>query len=77
MARVTISVDDDHLDGLDGVADALRAQGMDVAQVLGTMGVITGSVPDARRESLAAVEGVASVDDELTYQLPRPDAPIQ
>lgn len=77
MARVTITVDDDHLDGLEEVAGALRAQGMEVAQVLGIMGLITGSVPDDRRETLAAVEGVASVHDELTHQLPPPDAPIQ
>lgn len=77
MARVTVSVDDEHLDDLDQVADALRAQGMEIAQVLGSLGVITGRVPEDRRETLTAVEGVASVDDELIHRLPPPDAPVQ
>ena len=47
---------------------------MHVAQVLDGIGVITGSAPDDVRHTLAEVDGVASVDEQLTHQLPPPDA---
>jgi hypothetical protein len=77
MVHVSVTVDDGHLAALDEVVAGLRARGMQVAEVLGGIGVITGSVPDGAREALAAVDGVSSVDEQLTHQLPPPDAPIQ
>jgi hypothetical protein len=50
---------------------------MQVDQVLEGLGIITGSAPSAARESLTAVEGVVSVDEQLTHRLPPPDAPVQ
>lgn len=70
-----MTVDDAH--AVEEVAAALRERGMAVAQVLEGIGVITGSAPDDARSALAAVEGVASVDEQLTHQLPPPDAEIQ
>jgi hypothetical protein len=75
MVQVSVTVDDGHAVG--AVADALRARGMAVAQVLEGIGVITGSAPDDVRRTLADVEGVASVDEQLTHQLAPPDAEIQ
>jgi hypothetical protein len=45
--------------------------------VLGTLGLITGQAPADARPSLLAVEGVSSVDLQLRFQLPPPDAPVQ
>ena len=70
-----MTVGDGH--AIEEVAAALRARGMEVAQVLEGIGVITGSAPDEVRGDLAGVEGVASVDEQLTHQLPPPDAPVQ
>ena len=70
-----MTVDDGH--AIEEVAAGLRARGMEVAQVLDGIGVITGSAPDDVRQALAAVEGVASVDEQLTNRLPPPDAPVQ
>ena len=70
-----MTVGDGH--AIEEVAAGLRARGMDVAQVLDGIGVITGSAPDELRADLAAVEGVASVDEQLTHRLPPPDAPVQ
>ena len=70
-----MTVDDGH--AIEEVAAGLRARGMEVAQVLDGIGVITGSASDDVRQALAAVEGVASVDEQLTHQLPPPDAPVQ
>lgn len=75
MVQISVTVDDAH--AIEEVAAGLRARGMEVAEVLDGIGMITGSVPDEARESLAGVEGVASVDEQLTHQLPPPDAPVQ
>ncbi len=80
MSRVTVTVDDAHLESIGQVAQALRDRGMQVEEVLDAVGVITGVLPDTGPQTLAdvqAVEGVASVDAELHYQLPPPDAEIQ
>ena len=77
MVQVSVTVDDEHLDVLDVVAQALRARGMAVDQVFDGLGIITGSVPAADRAALTGVDGVASVDEQLSHQLPPPDAPVQ
>jgi hypothetical protein len=50
MAGVTVTVDDTHLDKIEEVAAHLRSSGMHVDQVLNEIGVISGSVPDDRRQ---------------------------
>ena len=75
MVQLSVTVDDGH--AIDEVAAGLRARGMEVAQVLDGIGVITGSAPDDVRHTLADVEGVASVDEQLTHQLPPPDSAVQ
>ena len=75
MMQLSVTVDDGH--AIEEVAAVLRARGMQVAQVLGGIGVITGSAPEDIRHTLAAVEGVASVDEQLTHRLPPPDADVQ
>ena len=77
MTHVSVTVDDGHRDSLDGVVESLRASGMEVEQVLGTLGMVTGSAPADALDTLRGVEGVASVDEQLTYQLPPPNSPIQ
>jgi hypothetical protein len=77
MVRVSVTVDDGHLPAIGDVVQQLRAQGMEVEQVLDGIGIVTGSAPSEVRDALTAVEGVVSVDDELTHQLPPPDAPVQ
>ena len=74
---VSVSVDDDHLASIGAVVQALEAQGLQVDQVLDGLGIVSGSVEDARRTQLSSVPGVASVDGQLTYQLPPPDAAVQ
>jgi hypothetical protein len=75
MVQLSVTVDDRH--AIEEVAAVLRARGMQVAQVLDGIGVITGSAPEDIRHTLAAVEGVASVDEQLTHRLPPPDADVQ
>ena len=75
MVQISVTVDDAH--AIEEVAAGLRARGMEVAEVLDGIGMITGSVPDEARDALSGVEGVASVDEQLTHQLPPPDADVQ
>jgi hypothetical protein len=75
VVELSVTVGDGH--AIEEVAAGLRARGMEVAQVLEGIGVITGSASDEVRGDLAGVEGVASVDEQLTHQLPPPDAPVQ
>jgi hypothetical protein len=75
VVQLSVTVDDGH--AIEEVAAGLRARGMEVAQVLEGIGVITGSAPDDVRHTLSEVEGVASVDAQLTHRLPPPDSPVQ
>jgi hypothetical protein len=77
MGDITVTVNDDHLSEIDAVAAALRDKGMTIHEVLGAMGVIIGSAPDDRRNSLAAVGGVKAIEDDLAFRLPPPESEIQ
>ncbi|HYH25519.1 MAG TPA: hypothetical protein VD834_09250 [Blastococcus sp.] len=77
MTHVSVTIDDGHLGALDGVVQGLRARGMQVEQVLDGLGIITGSVSPGAAGELARVAGVVSVDEQLTYRLPPPDAAVQ
>ena len=72
--RVTVVVDEG---AVDTVAAALRTAGLQIDQVLGSIGVVTGAVPADRQGALAGVAGVVSVTEDRPYQLPPPDAPVQ
>lgn len=76
MVNINVTVHQDYVSTIADVADALRARGMQVEQVL-AMGFITGSAPDDCLQDLKSVSGVQSVDEELGYQLPPPEEDIQ
>jgi hypothetical protein len=75
--RITVTVSDDHASRIHEVADGLRAAGMTVDQVLGAVGVITGSAPGGRRSALGAVPGVAAVEGETSFRIAPPEADVQ
>jgi hypothetical protein len=74
---VIVTVGDARLASIGEVAEALKAKGLEVAQVMPLTGVITGSVAAARLRQLEAVEGVLSVEREAVAELPPPGAPVQ
>jgi hypothetical protein len=76
MVNINVTVDPEHLSAIGKVAEALRARGMEVEQVLES-GFITGSVPNDSRPELESVDGVESVSEDLGYQLPPPEDEIQ
>ena len=75
--RVTVTVDEDHLARIDELADQLRVAGMQVEQVLPSVGAITGSVSTSQRQSVESMPGVAAVEDETSFKIAPPDADIQ
>jgi hypothetical protein len=77
MKPVSVTVRDDHPEALDDVVQGLRARGMQVDQVLASLGIITGSAPEESLDALRSVDGVASVDAQLIHRVPPPDSPIQ
>jgi hypothetical protein len=67
LERVVVTVDDEHVQTIDAVAAALRAAGMEVSDVLSTVGIISGQVPQGSRRALESVGGVKAVelDEEM------------
>lgn len=77
MPDITLTVADDHLARITQVADAARAAGMQVDEVLDRVGMICGSAPEGCRPALEGLDGVESVEQSRTYHLAPPDSPIQ
>jgi hypothetical protein len=75
VSRVSVTIDQEHLDALPRVVEALRERGMQVDAVLEGLGMVTGRASDAA--VLRQVEGVSAVDAELEHQLPPPEDDIQ
>jgi hypothetical protein len=73
--QVTVVVDEEH--DVDAVVAALRERGMQVDRVLAEVGMVTGTSDADAVESLAAVDGVLSVDTAASVQLPPPESPLQ
>ncbi|MFO0820866.1 MAG: hypothetical protein U1A77_23160 [Pirellulales bacterium] len=64
IERVIVTVDDEHLEGIDSVAAALRVAGMQVTEILSTVGIISGQAPQECRQKLESVRGVKAVESD-------------
>jgi hypothetical protein len=76
-AEVTVSVDDEHVTDVHGVAERLRAVGLSIDELFEELGVIVGRIDASEADRLRDVEGVASVERSRSYQLPPPESEIQ
>ncbi|WP_132619888.1 hypothetical protein [Saccharopolyspora aridisoli] len=72
-----MTVRDDQLAEIDELAKELRLAGMRVDQVLGEIGVITGSLPADRLTSAQRLPGVTAIERETSFQVPPPDEDVQ
>jgi len=77
VEQVVISVDDDQVDDMSTVVEALRHAGLRVAEVLDSVGVVTGTVDGDALGSLSTVPGVAEVERSHLFEVPPPDSPTQ
>ena len=75
--QVTVSLDEAHIGQINQVADQLRAAGLEVDQVLSTIGIVTGSIEADIMPSLSQVDGVESVEQGRTYKLAPPNSDLQ
>lgn len=74
---VTVTATDEQMGRIDELAERLRGAGMTVEQVLGPVGMITGTVSPAQRSEITAVAGVGAIEDQAHFQLPDPGADVQ
>jgi len=77
VEQVVISVDDDQFEDMSTVVEALRHAGLRVAEVLDSVGVVTGTVDGDALGSLSTVPGVAEVERSHLFEVPPPDSPTQ
>jgi hypothetical protein len=72
---VVISVQDGY--SLEDVARRLEAAGLERAESLPELGLLTGWADDSQLQELARLEGVATVEAARDFRLPSPDATVQ
>lgn len=77
MINLTIAVSDNHLDHILEVAQHLNEAGLNVHQILDSIGIIMGSCQSCQISAMRHVEGVESVETEATYSLVPPHSPVQ
>ena len=70
---VIVTVSDAMLKNIQQVAEQLTAKGMKINRVMPVMGVISGSSPSSKMSTLKDIDGVASVEEEVTAVLSPPD----
>jgi hypothetical protein len=76
--NVEVSVADDRLEDVDGIAAALADAGLRGPTTLRGLGVITGSVDDpGKLDALRAVDGVKDLTAGGGAGVPSPDEPVQ
>ncbi|MFB2893528.1 hypothetical protein ACE1CI_11505 [Aerosakkonemataceae cyanobacterium BLCC-F50] len=75
--KVSISVDDAHVDRISEVANSLQSAGLEVEQVLPTVGTIGGSIDSNQVNRLSQIEGVQHIEPEQSYQIAPPDSDVQ
>ena len=78
MSRVklTVTVDDQHMDSMSAVTEDLQSKGFVVERVVKMAGAIFGSAEMSSISSLSHSNGVAEVRPERAYQLPPMDPSI-
>jgi hypothetical protein len=74
--RVVVTVDDEHMSKVHDVAGRLRTSGMSVDNVMEATGMISGAA-SVETSAIKKIKGVASVEDEPSFQLPPPDSAVQ
>ncbi|GAA4426051.1 hypothetical protein ACFQV2_16015 [Actinokineospora soli] len=75
--RVLVVLADSGMARLPEVVAGLEAAGMEIDEVLDSVGVITGAVPAAAVTALTAVDGVEGIEPVTTFQIPDPDSDVQ
>lgn len=75
--KVSISIDDAHLEQIREISQKLQSAGMLIEQISPIIGIISGSVESDQINAFYQVEGVQHIEPEESYQLSPPDSEIQ
>jgi hypothetical protein len=76
--QIVVTVEARYAGHLDEVCAGLTRSGVVIEQVMGELGMITGTAPDAEHlKAASTVEGVAAIDQTMPHHLPPPDSPVQ
>ncbi len=76
MSEQSVTVTTDGRD-IDATVESLRAAGLTVTEVHREIGVVSGTVAPADRESLDGVPGVAAVESDRSIEIAPPDSDVQ
>jgi hypothetical protein len=76
MSQQNVTVTTDGRD-IDATVESLRAAGMTVTDVLREIGIVSGTVASADRDSLDGVQGVSAVETDQSFEIAPPDSDVQ
>ena len=76
MTQQSVTVTTDGRD-IDATVESLRSAGLTVSTVHREIGVVSGTVDPADRDSLARVPGVAGVESDRAMEIAPPDSEVQ
>ena len=77
QVQVSVSVDDAHLPQIEQISQQLKSSGMNVEQILSSIGVINGSIQSDQLDSLSKIEGIQNIQSQQSYNLAPPDSDLQ
>ncbi len=77
QARITVTVDDEHLDSFQEVIDVCGTMGLHVEQSLDVLGIAIGTVSRGKMQRLRQVPGVRGVEEEAEVQIAPPESGVQ
>jgi hypothetical protein len=76
MSQQNVTVTTDGRD-IDATVESLRAAGMTVTDVHREIGIVSGTVAPADRDSLDRVAGVSAVEADRSFEIAPPDSDVQ
>jgi hypothetical protein len=76
MSEQNVTVTTDGRD-IDATVESLRAVGMTVTDVHREIGIVSGTVAPADRDSLDGVQGVSAVEADRSFEIAPPDSDVQ
>ncbi len=75
--KISISIRDENLPEIEGISQNLQSHGVNIEQVLLSIGIITGSIEPHLVDGLHHIQGVKQVEMQESYQSAPPDSDIQ
>jgi glutaredoxin 2 len=75
--KIQVAIDDEHLSEVSTVAERLAAAGMEIDQLMPSIGAVTGSIDEDDVALLRNVAGVAAVEHSREIEIPPAESEIQ